>query len=461
MNHNSQQEEDWLALESKYCSWGDTVHYAKKPKVFEACEGSYVFDGSGTPFLDLNMQNAAASLGYKHPRLVARIKEQLDTLPQLSSQFLHKEKILLAEKVSKEAQRAFGRQGRVHFNVGGAQAIEDALKLIRKNKGSSLMFAFMGGYHGRTLGASAITSSYRYREGYGHFSERAQFIPYPYCFRCYYEKKPEDCGLYCLKMFEKLFESEYYGTYNPKTGQCEFAAFFAEPLQGTGGYIVPPKEYFPGLARVLKDHGILFVDDEVQMGFMRTGRLFAMEHFGVSPDIVTFSKALTGGLNPLSGLWADEGLIGPERFSPGSTHSTFSSNTLGTALGLEVLRVFQEDPAFGEKVLAKGRRFLDGLKTLTRPYGMIGHVDGLGLALRIEVCEEDGFTPSPKMTQRLFDTGLEARFEAKGKRMGLVLAVGGYFKNVITLIPSLLIEDSEIELALTLLDQLFKTCEMR
>jgi 4-aminobutyrate aminotransferase-like enzyme len=293
------------------------VHYAKNPKLFTSCEGSYVFDASSTPFLDLNMQNAAAGLGYKHPRLIATLKNQLDVLPQLASQFLHKEKILLAKGLCEQAERAFGRLGRVHFNVGGAQAIEDALKLIRRNTENPLMFAFMGGYHGRTLGATAITSSYRYREGLGSFPYRALFVPYPYCFRCYYEKKPEDCGLYCLRMFEKLFESEYYGAYNPKTGRSEFAAFFSEPLQGTGGYIVPPKGYFPELARILKAHGVLFVDDEVQMGFMRTGRLFAMEHFGASPDIVAFSKALTGGLNPLSGLWADEALIGPERFGPG------------------------------------------------------------------------------------------------------------------------------------------------
>lgn len=455
------QEDDLLALEARYCSYGDTVHYTKNPKLFTACEGSYVFDASSTPFLDLNMQNAAASLGYKHPRLVATLKNQLDVLPQLASQFLHKEKILLAQGLCEQAERAFGRCGRVHFNVGGAQAIEDALKLIRRNTENPLMFAFMGGYHGRTLGATAITSSYRYREGLGPFPYRALFIPYPYCFRCYYEKKAEDCGLYCVRMFEKLFESEYYGAYNPKTGRSEFAAFFGEPLQGTGGYIVPPKGYFPELARILKTHGVLFVDDEVQMGFMRTGRLFAMEHFGASPDIVTFSKALTGGLNPLSGLWADEALIGPERFGPGSTHSTFSSNTLGTVLGLEVLKIFEENPAFGDQVLKKGRKFLDGLKTIARPYKMVGNVDGLGLALRLEICQEDGFTPNYPMTQRLFDEGLEAKLEANGKRYGLVLAVGGYFKNVITLIPSLLIEDSEIDLALTLFEQLFKACEMR
>ena len=457
----SQEENHLLALEAKYCSYGDTVHYAKNPKLFTACEGSYVFDASRIPFLDLNMQNAAASLGYKHPRLVSALKNQLDALPQLASQFLHKEKILLAKGICEKAERAFGRAGRVHFNVGGAQAIEDALKLIRRNTENPLMFAFMGGYHGRTLGASAVTSSFRYREGLSPFPHRALFVPYPYCFRCYYEKKLEDCGFYCLRMFEKLFESEYYGAYNPKTKRSEFAAFFAEPVQGTGGYIVPPKDYFLELDRILKARGVLFLDDEVQMGFMRTGRLFAMEHFGARPDIVTFSKALTGGLNPLSGLWADEALIGPERFGPGSTHSTFSSNTLGTVLGLEVLKIFEENPAFGDQVLAKGRKFLDGLKTITRPYKMVGNVDGLGLALRLEICQEDGFTPNYPMTQSLFDKGLEARLEAKGKRYGLVLAVGGYFKNVITLIPSLLIEDSEVDLALTLLEQLFKTCEMR
>src|SRR3989338_6650827 len=124
----------------------------------------------------------------------------------------------------------FEEKGRVHFNVGGSSALEDSLKLVRNQAGRSLVFAFMGGYHGRTLAASAITSSFRYRERYGHFGDRAWFIPYPYCFRFHYDKKREFCDIYCVKQFEKLFETEYHSVINKKTNKCEFAAFYMEPV---------------------------------------------------------------------------------------------------------------------------------------------------------------------------------------------------------------------------------------
>ncbi len=130
--------------------------------------------------------------------------------------------------------------------------------------------------------------------------------------------------------------------WDPKVGQAEYAAFYVEPIQGTGGYVIPPRNFFTGLKRVLDKYGILMVVDEIQMGFWRTGKLWSIEHFGVTPDVLVFGKALTNGLNPLSGLWAREELINPTVFPPGSTHSTFNSNPLGTRLGLEVLKLGKE-----------------------------------------------------------------------------------------------------------------------
>src|SRR5215510_9625247 len=173
-----------LALEEKYCSHGDTVHYTNPPKIFDSCDGSFMFDAEGRPYLDLQMWYSAVNFGYRNARLDAAVRRQLDKLPQLASQYLHREKIELAALIAQDAERKFGEKGRVHFNVGGSQAVEDSLKLVRNfKKGKSLMFAFEGGYHGRTLGASAITSSYRYRRRYGHFGDRAQFVPFPYHFR--------------------------------------------------------------------------------------------------------------------------------------------------------------------------------------------------------------------------------------------------------------------------------------
>src|SRR3989449_520210 len=358
-----------LELERKYCSFGDTVHYLEPPKVFVNCEGSYLYDEDGTPYLDLQMWYSAASFGYKNPRLNAALKRQIDRLPQLACQYLHAEKVEVAARMAQYCEKRFGVKGRVQFNVGGAQAIEDSLKIVRNSTGKNLMFAFMGGYHGRTLGASAITSSYRYRRRYGHFGDRAQFIFYPYCFRCIYGLKRPACDIYCEGQFEKLFESEYHSVWDAKAGASEYGAFYIEPVQGTGGYVIPPREYFTRLRSTCDRHKILIVDDEIQMGFYRTGKFWTVEHLGITPAIIVF-----------------------------------------------------------------------------------------GLALRIEVCKPDGTTPDRDLTDRIFAEGLKGNLEARGRRYGLVLDVGGYYKNVFTLAPSFTITREEIDLALELLDQLFERC---
>lgn len=453
-------EKALLDLEATYCSFGDTVHYLEPPKLFERCSGSYLYDTQDRPYLDLQMWYSAVNFGYANPRLNAVLHQAIDTLPQLACQYLHRQKIELAALLAGHQEREGGAKGRVHFNVGGSQAIEDSLKLVRNAcGGKSLVFAFEGGYHGRTLGASAITSSYRYRRRYGHFGDRACFVPYPYCFRCAYGKRREDCGLYCADQFARLFETEYYGVWDAKAEQAEYAAFYIEAIQGTGGYVIPPAGYFQKLKGILDEHHILLVDDEIQMGFFRTGKFWALEHFGVTPDVVVFGKAMTNGLNPLSGIWAREALISPEMFPPGSTHSTFSSNPLGTAVALEVVRMLEtEKEAYESMVAAKGKRFLDGLRDLKKRYSVIGDVDGLGLALRVEICKPDGFTPDKALTDKLVDEGMRCTLSAEGKPCGLVLDVGGYYKNVLTLAPALTITEKEIALSLDLLDQLFKRC---
>jgi len=461
ISNTSSKTAELLVLERKYCSFGDTVHYLEPPKVFANCEGSFLYDEQGTPYLDLQMWYSAASFGYKNPRLNEALKRQLDRLPQLACQYLHAEKVEVATRIAQYCERRFGVKGRVQFNVGGSQAIEDSLKIVRNYTGKNLMFAFMGGYHGRTLGASAITSSYRYRRRYGHFGDRAHFVFYPYCFRCMYGLKRETCDIYCEDQFAKLFDSEYHSVWDPKAQASEYGAFYIEPLQGTGGYVIPPREYFLRLKETCEKRGLLLVDDEIQMGFYRTGKFWAVEHLGITPDIIVFGKAMTNGLNPLSGIWAREDLITPELFPPGSTHSTFSSNTLGTAVALETLKMLEEED-YEKLVNDKGAYLLAGLRELQRRHpGIIGHVDGLGLALRIEVCKEDGITPDRELVDRIFALGLSGELEYRGRRYGLVLDVGGYYKNVFTLSPSFTITGEEMDLALDLLDQLFRRCRVQ
>jgi 4-aminobutyrate aminotransferase / (S)-3-amino-2-methylpropionate transaminase / 5-aminovalerate transaminase len=298
---------------------------------------------------------------------------------------------------------------------------------------------------------SAITSSYRYREAFGEFADRAEFLPFPYVFRSPFPGEAQKTEDLCVKEFEALFEHEYTGAWNPKTGHSEFGALFLEAVQGTGGYIIPPKNYFRRMAAICKERGILVVDDEIQMGFYRTGRMWAIEHFDIQPDILVFGKALTNGMNPISGLWAREELISPKVFGPGSTHSTFSSNTLGTSTGLAVMKILASRD-YGKQVMESGAYFLAGLRKLQKKHPEIGDVDGLGLALRMEMCEADGRTPSRRLADRMFQIGLEGGLQVGPDVIGLVLDIGGYYKNVITLAPSLEITRAEMDQGLLALD---------
>ena len=189
------------------------------------------------------------------------------------------------------------------------------------------------------------------------------------------------------------------------------------------------------------------------MGFYRTGKLWSIEHFGVTPDIVVFGKAITNGLNPLAGVWAKEELINPTVFPPGSTHSTFNANPMGTAVALEAMRMMGETD-YETMVMEKGAYLLEGLEDLKRRYKIVGDVDGLGMALRMEICEpHDSFTPSKAIVDRMVDEALKGDLEVGGEKYGLVLDIGGYYKNVVTLAPSLHITKHEMDLALALLDR--------
>lgn len=441
-----------MDFEERYCSWGDTVHYNDPPRLFQACEGGYLYDGDGNRYLDFQMAYSAVNFGYGNPFFLEALKDQLATLPQIASEYLSAEKIRLSAKICRSVEDRWGMAGRVHFNVGGSQAVEDSLKLVAANRGRRRVFAFEGSYHGRTLAASSISSSFRYRSRYGDFGDRAYFVPFPYCFRCPYGKSVDSCDLFCTDQVERLFESEYQGLKDMRDGRTEFVAFYAEAIQGTGGYVVPPEGYFPRLKRILDEHGILFVVDDIQMGFHRTGRLWSIEHFGATPDILLFGKSLTNGLNPLSGLWARDSLITPDRFPPGSTHSSFAANPIGARLGLATFD-WIETRDYERTVPELGAYLLDGLRELQRVHPEFGDVDTLGLAARVEICHRDGFTPNKGLTDRIKARALDVATETDEGPMRLVLDIGGYFKNVFTLAPPLDIDFATINRFLKILDE--------
>ncbi len=441
--------------DNEYSSWGDTVHYSNNPKVFRGCDGSYMFDSKDTPYLDLQMMYSACNFGYKNRRITEAVINQLNTLPQLTPKFLHQYKALLSEKMSKIIEKRFHEKGRMHYNVGGAQVNEDAIKIVRNYTKRQGFFAFEGGYHGRTIATTCLTSSFRYRERYGHFGDRAYFVPFPYCFRCPYGMNCETCNHFCVKQFARQFESEYKTIYDPKTGECEYKAFYAEPILGTGGYINPPEWYFKELKQILDEHGIMLVIDEVQMGMFRTGKLWAIENYDVVPDVMTFAKSITNGMNPLGGLWAKEKYIAPDVFVPGSAHSTYCSNPIGIRAAHEVMSIVEEDETMLEREIPrKSARFTEGLNYLKSKYDEVGDVGGIGFALRIELTEKDGFTPNKALCDAMQEEGLKGDLSYRGKKCGLVLNNGGFYKNIITLVPQLYITDEEIDMAIELMDQL-------
>jgi len=451
-------DEEILALDKEYCSYGDTIHYDEVPKIFHNCEGSFMYDAEDVRYLDLQMWFAACNLGYKNQRVINAVIDQINTMPQISGRFLYDYKAMLSEKVAKANLERFGVKGRVHFNVGGSQVNEDAIKLIRNYTKKNRMFSFFGGYHGRTAGSACLTAGYRYREPYGHFGDEAHFVPYPYCFRCPYGQKCDSCDFYCVKQLRREFEDNCSGLYNHSTKQPAFGAFFIEPVQGSGGYIVPPKGYFKELKKVLDDFGVLFVADEIQMGFYRTGKLWSIEHFGVTPDVITFSKSLTNGMNPFGGMWAKEELISPKVWPSGRSHSTFCNNPIGMRAGYEVMTILEEKD-WETEVTEKGKYFLEGLKHLESKHKTIGTVDGLGLALRIECTKEDGYTPDAQLCHDIQAEGFKGNLEYRGEKCGIILNTGSHYKNSLTLVPPITISYEEINMAIELIDKLFTRFE--
>src|SRR5581483_938930 len=258
------------------------------PFVMKRGEGAIVEDVDENRFLDFAAGIAVVATGHAHPRVVAAVQKQAAEFLHMSgTDFYYEGMVRLAERLAALTPGDVPR--RVYFGNSGAEAIEAALKLARYHSGRDKFIALFGGFHGRTMGALSLTASkVTQRRGFGPMLP-VQHIPYAYCYRCPYGKKPNTCDVECVKVLEdRLFK-----TILPAE---EVAAIFVEPIQGEGGYLVPPKKFHEELRRVADKYGILLVHDEVQSGMGRTGRMFASEHFGVTPDIVTLAKGIASGL---------------------------------------------------------------------------------------------------------------------------------------------------------------------
>ncbi|NEO94844.1 MAG: aspartate aminotransferase family protein [Moorea sp. SIO3G5] len=443
-------------IDQEYLCWGDTVHYQERPIIVTGCKGGLVFDDEGKSYIDTGMWHSSCNFGYRNPEIESEVTKQLHTLPQANGDFLHREKLLIAKQVVDAMYERTGVKGRVSFNVGGALVVEDALKIIRKNTRKNKVAVMMGGYHGRSLGTLNLSSSHRYRQYFNEFSERAVMLPFANCAQCFYEKERETCDLYCERMIRKAFSNEFYGIASETSS--EVGAIVVEPCQGRG-YTIPPRDFFKGFISELRQkHGLLVFDDEIQVGMYRTGKLFAFEHFGFVPDIITLSKSFTNGLSPVSLVWAREDLVAPDFFTPGHAHSNFANHPLGTAAALATWRYMLAQD-YERSVPAKGLYFLTKLKELQARHSCVYSVDGLGLILNMVFADEKG-TPYKGSAKLAASIAQDNDFIWKDQSWRMILQTGGYDLNVLKFAPYLDISYEEIDCTIGVLDQVLQKLDI-
>ncbi|MDX2151507.1 MAG: acetyl ornithine aminotransferase family protein [Bryobacteraceae bacterium] len=400
------------------------------PLVAARGEGAIIEDVDGNRFLDMNAGIAVVAAGHCHPKVVAAIQEQAAKLVHMSgTDFYYENMVTLAEKLAALAPGGVPR--RVYFGNSGTEAIEAALKMARYHTGREKFIAFLGGFHGRTMGSLSLTASKPVqRAKFGPLVPGVHHVPYAYCYRCAYNKQPETCNVECVK----VLEDQLFKTVLPAE---EVAAIVLEPVQGEGGYVVPPQKFFDELQSVAARHNILIVADEVQSGMGRTGKMWASEHFHLVPDILAVAKGIASGM-PLSATIAKTQYM---TWGPGAHASTFGGNPVSCAAALATIELLEE--SLIENARRLGERMRERVSTWPARFPMVGDVRGLGLMIGIEIVKDQATREmDPQKRDRLemmaFDRGL------------LVLGAG---KTSIRLCPPLVLTDDQADFALTTLEE--------
>jgi len=410
-----------IARDAKVISPSYTRGY---PLVAERGEGAIVIDVDGNRFLDMNAGIAVAATGHCHPRVVEAIRAQAEKLIHMSgTDFYYENMVQLAEKLAALVPGDFAK--RVFFTNSGTESVEAAMKLARYSTGRDKFIAFLGGFHGRTMGALSLTGSKAIQKrGFGPLTPGVTHIPYAYCYRCSYGKHPETCATECVKVIEE----QLFNTILPAE---EVAAIVLEPIQGEGGYVVPPQKFFDELQAVATRHGILLIADEVQSGMGRTGRMFASEHFGFTPDIMTIAKGIASGL-PLGAMVARAEIMD---WKPGAHASTFGGNPVAVEAALATIELLEE--SLVEHAAELGEYMLARMRHWPNKYDCVGEVRGLGLMLGIEFKERSS-TLRDKIVQSAFEQGV------------LILGAG---LNSIRLSPPLVLLHQQADFALDVLER--------
>jgi 4-aminobutyrate aminotransferase len=417
----------------KYRRYVNTYFLKKmQPIVIDRGDGATIYDEKGRAYLDLYSGIAVMNAGHGRREVIEAASAQMQKLVHSNSYLYHNKPTAdFAEALASIMPHPDLRVS--FFGNSGAEAIEGAMRLAKQYTGRSEFVALENSFHGRTVGTLSVTGNWARKKKGGPYLPGVAFAAVPHPYRSLYGSDPAACARACALDLERAID---LGT----SGQV--AAFIAEPVLGEGGVIVPPPEYFKLVKETLDKRGILFICDEVQSGFGRTGRMLAMEHFGVVPDIVVTAKGIADGF-PLSAFTTREEIA--RAFTPGDHLSTFGGNPVSCAAALANLQVFKKE-GLEKQAAAKGERLLGRLRELARRHAIIGDIRGLGLMVGVElVTDRAAKTPAPQAAVRIQDSLLE---------QGFLIGVGGGFRaNVLRLQPPLVIDDADLDRAVEALDK--------
>ena len=397
----------------------------------ESARGATVRDVDGNLFLDFAAGIAVCATGHAHPEVVRAIREQSEKLIHISgTDFYVPNMVELARKLCALTPGTLPKK--VYFGNSGAEAIEAAMKLARYHTGRKNFIAFYNSFHGRTFGALSLTSSKTIqRKKFGPFVPGAFHSPYGYCYRCPINLTYPSCEIACATFIEKtLFKT----VVEPES----VAAIVVEPIQGEGGYVVPPREFFDVLTDIADRHRILTIADEVQSGMGRTGKFWASEHFGFVPDILATAKGIASGL-PLSAIIAREDLMD---WTPGAHASTFGGNPVSCAAALKTIELIEN--GYMENARRQGEHLAAGLARLKDAHAVVGDARGVGLMQAIEIIK-------PRATRETKNRALRDRIIQEAFQRGLLLL--GCGENSVRFCPPLLITREAVDTALGILEE--------
>lgn len=420
MKNSSLRSKEIISRDNKVVSPSLTRSY---DLVIDHAEGSTIFDVEGKSYIDFAASVAVMNIGYNCRKVKEAVCAQMEKMVHCGfSDFYAERPVKLSEKLCEMT----GYE-KVFLSNSGTEAVEAAMKLAFWYTGKNSMIAFYRAFHGRTLGALSLTSSkIKHKE---HFpSLRVLHSDYAYCYRCPLNLEYPGCGISCAKEIERtIFKREL----SPK----DTAAIVVEPIQGEGGFIVPPPEFHKEIRRICDENDVLMIADEIQSGGFRTGKFMAMENFNVRADIVCMSKSIGGGI-PLGATLSTGRIMS---WPPGTHANTFGGNLLAAAGGLATLE-FMEESRLGEKAAEKGKYLIKRLNELKEKYSIIGDVRGIGLMTGIELVEEDK-SPASARRDEIIKKSLEG---------GLILLPAG--DSVIRFVPPLIIKKNEIDRGLGILE---------